>query len=55
MQESVGYNDASFEFADERGFEPRGQPVSGTNTDTAHTIFTSLPLNRIVSWPRSRM
>ena len=57
-QESVGWNEASFKVPDERAFQPRGQPVSNSNSDLGHCLFSTLPVTRIVSgvprWGGSR-
>ncbi|KAM3572718.1 hypothetical protein VYU27_005297 [Nannochloropsis oceanica] len=45
--ESVGYNEASFDFPDERAFQPWKAAVSHANPDTSFSLFSTLPLHTI--------
>ncbi len=45
--ESVGYNEASFDFPDERAFQPWKAAVSHANPDTSFSLFSTLPLHAI--------
>jgi len=45
--ENVGYNEASFDFPDERAFQPWSEAVSPTNPDTSFSLFSTLPLHAI--------